>query len=62
MFSAYGFGSAMGSWGGAVSDQLLVPFADAMLLPVPMDLEPHPVWAFRRTTGFTPAVYRKGTR
>jgi threonine dehydrogenase-like Zn-dependent dehydrogenase len=40
MFSAYGFGSAMGSWGGAVSDQLLVPFADAMLLRVPMGLEP----------------------
>jgi threonine dehydrogenase-like Zn-dependent dehydrogenase len=40
MFSAYGFGSAMGSWGGAVSDQLLVPFADAMLLPVPNSLEP----------------------
>jgi alcohol dehydrogenase len=40
MFSAYGFGTAMGSWGGAVSDQLLVPFADAMLLPVPNSLEP----------------------
>ena len=40
MFSAYGFGSAMGSWGGAVSDLLLVPFADAMLLPVPTGLEP----------------------
>lgn len=40
MFSAYGFGSALGSWGGAVSDQLLVPFADAMLLPVPLGLEP----------------------
>jgi len=40
MFSAYGFGPAMGSWGGAVSDQLLVPFADAMLLPVPLGLDP----------------------
>ena len=40
MFSAYGFGSAMGSWGGAVSDQLLIPFADAMLLRVPRGLEP----------------------
>jgi alcohol dehydrogenase len=40
MFSAYGFGPSMGAWGGAVSDQLLVPFADAMLLPVPMGLEP----------------------
>jgi threonine dehydrogenase-like Zn-dependent dehydrogenase len=40
MFSAYGFGPAMGSWGGAVSDQLLVPFADAMLLPVPLGIEP----------------------
>jgi threonine dehydrogenase-like Zn-dependent dehydrogenase len=40
MFSAYGFGPAMGSWGGAVSDQLLVPFADAMLLTAPVGLEP----------------------
>ena len=40
MFSAYGFGSAMGSWGGAVSDQLVVPFADAMLLRVPVGLDP----------------------
>lgn len=34
-FAGYGFGPSMGPWGGAVSDQLLVPFADAMLLPVP---------------------------
>ncbi len=40
MFSAYGFGPAMGPWGGTVSDQLLVPFADAMLLPVPSGLDP----------------------
>jgi alcohol dehydrogenase len=38
--SMYGFGVAGGHWGGAVSDELLVPFADAMLVPLPDGLEP----------------------
>lgn len=38
--SAYGFGAAMGSWGGAVSDRLRVPYADAMLVKVPALLDP----------------------
>jgi alcohol dehydrogenase len=38
--SMYGFGLGGGHWGGALSDQLLVPFADAMLVPLPGDLEP----------------------
>ncbi len=38
--AAYGFGPAMGSWGGAVSDKLRVPFADAMLVKVPAGLDP----------------------
>ncbi|MFL6655508.1 MAG: zinc-binding dehydrogenase [Sulfurifustis sp.] len=38
--AAYGFGAAMGSWGGAVSDRLRVPYADAMLLKVPETLDP----------------------
>ena len=38
--SAYGFGSSMGPWGGAVSDLLRVPFADAMLVPVPEGVDP----------------------
>ncbi|MGH8199206.1 MAG: zinc-binding dehydrogenase, partial [Steroidobacteraceae bacterium] len=38
--SAYGFGPAMGPWGGAVCDLLRVPYADAMLVPVPDRLDP----------------------
>lgn len=33
--SMYGFGVAGGHWGGALSDELAVPFADAMLIPLP---------------------------
>ncbi len=40
LFSAYGFGSAMGPWGGAVSDKLRVPYADAMLVAVPAGVDP----------------------
>jgi threonine dehydrogenase-like Zn-dependent dehydrogenase len=40
LFSAYGFGPAMGPWGGAVCDLLRVPFADAMLVPVPDGVDP----------------------
>ncbi len=39
--SMYGFGKLVGGdWGGALSDLLRVPFADAMLLPLPAGLEP----------------------
>jgi threonine dehydrogenase-like Zn-dependent dehydrogenase len=38
--STYGFGDPAGGWGGAVSDQLYVPHADAMLLPVPPGIDP----------------------
>lgn len=38
--SMYGFGLAGGHWGGAVSDLLAVPFAEAMLVPVPDGIEP----------------------
>ena len=31
----YGFGIAGGLWGGVIADQLAVPFADAMLVPLP---------------------------
>lgn len=37
--SMYGFGFATGHWGGAFSDQLSVPFADAMLVPLPDGIE-----------------------
>lgn len=40
VLSAYGFGQAMGPWGGAVSDLLRVPYADAMLVPVPESIDP----------------------
>jgi alcohol dehydrogenase len=37
--SMYGFGLAGGHWGGAVSELLAVPFAEAMLVPVPDGVE-----------------------
>lgn len=40
LLSAYGFGDAMGGWGGAVSDLLRVPYADAMLVSVPEGVDP----------------------
>jgi alcohol dehydrogenase len=36
----YGFGLGGGHWGGAVSDQLAVPYAGAMLVPLPQGIEP----------------------
>jgi len=38
--SAYGFGQAMGPWGGMVSDFVRVPFADSMLVAVPEGIDP----------------------
>lgn len=38
--SAYGMKPLGGDWGGALSDLVRVPFADAMLLPLPDGLEP----------------------
>ncbi|MFL6130071.1 MAG: zinc-binding dehydrogenase [Mycobacteriales bacterium] len=38
--SMYGFGMAGGPWGGALADLLAVPYADAMLVPLPPGLEP----------------------
>jgi alcohol dehydrogenase len=35
VLAAYGFGAASGPWGGMVSDELYVPHADHMLVPVP---------------------------
>jgi len=37
-FSCYGLGR--GEWGGALSDLMLVPFADAMLVPIPAGISP----------------------
>jgi alcohol dehydrogenase len=38
--AAYGFGAAFGSHGGMVSDAVRVPFADAMLVRVPAEVDP----------------------
>jgi alcohol dehydrogenase len=38
--AAYGMGLATGHWGGAFSDQLAVPYADAMLVPLPDGIDP----------------------
>lgn len=37
---AYGFGKAVGEWGGMVSDLVRVPYADAMLVKVPSSVDP----------------------
>jgi hypothetical protein len=38
--SMYGFGFAGGAWGGAFSEQVAVPYADAMLVPLPAGVDP----------------------
>jgi alcohol dehydrogenase len=38
--SMYGFGVTGGHWGGAYCDRLAVPYADAMLVPLPAGVEP----------------------
>ncbi len=38
--AAFGFGPASGPWGGMVADELRVPFADHMLVPVPTGVDP----------------------
>jgi alcohol dehydrogenase len=38
--SMYGFGVSGGHWGGALSDELAVPFADGMLVPLPEGIDP----------------------
>jgi alcohol dehydrogenase len=38
--STYGFGPAVGRWGGFLSDLVCVPYAEHMLVPVPAGLAP----------------------
>jgi alcohol dehydrogenase len=38
--SMYGFGFAGGHWGGAYAEELAVPYADAMLVPLPAGIDP----------------------
>lgn len=40
LFSMYGFGVSGGHWGGAFADQLTIPYAGAMLAPLPDALDP----------------------
>jgi alcohol dehydrogenase len=38
--SMYGMGALAGHWGGAFADQLAVPYAEAMLVPLPAGIDP----------------------
>ena len=38
--AAFGFGPASGPWGGMVADEIRVPYADHMLVPVPPGVDP----------------------
>jgi alcohol dehydrogenase len=38
--SMYGMGLLAGHWGGAFADELAVPYADAMLVPLPSGVDP----------------------
>jgi threonine dehydrogenase-like Zn-dependent dehydrogenase len=38
--AAFGFGPASGPWGGMIADEIRVPFADHMLVPVPAGVPP----------------------
>jgi threonine dehydrogenase-like Zn-dependent dehydrogenase len=38
--SMYGFGELGGAWGGMLSDLALVPYAEAMLVPLPAGVDP----------------------
>jgi len=38
--SMYGFGISGGPWGGALADLLAIPYADAMLVPLPAGVDP----------------------
>jgi alcohol dehydrogenase len=38
--SMYGFGALGGEWGGMLSDLALVPYAEAMLVPLPEGVDP----------------------
>ena len=51
----YGFGVGGGHWGGVVSDQLAVPYADGMLVKRPDGSIPPPRPA-SPTTSVTPTV------
>lgn len=41
--SMFGFGAFGGEWGGFLSDLVRIPFADAMLVKAPADIDPHAI-------------------
>jgi alcohol dehydrogenase len=64
--SMYGFGLAGGPWGGALAEQLAVPYADGMLVPLPDGVDPaaaasvadNVVDAYRHVAPHLPALLR----
>jgi threonine dehydrogenase-like Zn-dependent dehydrogenase len=40
LISGFGFGESLGPWGGMVTDQFKVPYADKMLVKIPNGLDP----------------------
>jgi alcohol dehydrogenase len=68
--SMYGFGVGGGHWGGACSDVLAVPFADAMLVPLPEGVEPahaasvsdNVCDAYRHVAPHLPALLERGAQ
>src|SRR4051812_16109517 len=38
--AAYGFGPSSGPWGGMIAEEILVPYADHMLVPLPEGVDP----------------------
>lgn len=38
--SMFGFGAGGGAWGGVMAEQVAVPYADAMLVPLPCGVDP----------------------
>jgi alcohol dehydrogenase len=65
--SMYGMGIGAGHWGGAFSDQLAVPYADAMLVALPQSIDPTAAAsvadnvcdAYRHIAPHLPALLRK---
>ena len=65
----YGFGLTGGHWGGVISDLLAVPYADAMLVPLPEGVDPAAAAsvaenvssAYCTVAPYIPAVLARGT-
>ncbi len=60
--STYGFGPAVARWGGFLSDAVLVPYAEHMLVPLPDGLAPAAVRAPPTTSQTPGAPLRRRSR